>query len=212
MSITSQYEDIIRAAGGNPDELSDKTLSSLLECIADCVANGGGTSSGGGGGGGEEWRIIKTIKLTENVQNIIIDTDNDGKPFSLKKFIIWGWTQGTASGGQLRINAAVRTDSANSYFGSWIANFRGLDTSSRYWRFECSRGPVVGDHAKWYAENAAPDSGTTVQAMGATNWYHTPEDDNGNNILTATFINILSNTSTVQFAAGSEIEVWGVDA
>lgn len=165
-----------------------------------------------GGGGGEEWRIIKTIKLTENVQSIIIDTDNEGNSFSLKKFIIWGWTQGTASGGQLRINAAVRTDSANSYFGSWIANFRGLDTTKRYWRFACSRGPVVGDHAKWYSEVSAADSGVTMQASSVNNYYVTPEDDNGNDILTATFINILSNTSTVQFTAGSEIELWGVDA
>lgn len=44
MSITSQYEDIIRAAGGDPDELTDKTLSSLLACIADCVASGGASA------------------------------------------------------------------------------------------------------------------------------------------------------------------------
>ena len=163
------------------------------------------------GGGGERWRLVRTITLVENVTSIDISEDNDGNPFALKKIRIFGNTLGTASGGQLRINVANKTDDSYSILGPYN-NFKGLDTTKRWWVAESEFFGIIGGIGKWSEWNNTPDT-TRVGSVYARADLRSPKLDSGQYIQDRVeFLHIFSNTSAVEFAAGSYIELWGVDA
>lgn len=163
------------------------------------------------GSGGERWRLVRTITLGENVTAIDISEDNDGNPFALKKIRIYGHTLGTASGGQLRINVANKTDDFHSILGPYN-NFKGLDTTKRYWVAGSECVGIIGDQGKWSEWYNTPD--TTGKGVAYVNGVlRAPKLDSGQYIQDRVeFLHILSNTSGVEFASGSYIELWGVDA
>ena len=162
-------------------------------------------------GGDEKWRLVRTITLEENVTAIDISEDNDGNPFALKKIRINGYTLGTASGGQLRINVANKNDDSYSILGPYT-NFRGLDTTKRWWFAESECLGIIGDGGKWSERYNTPDS-TGIGATYERGYFRTPRIDSGRFIQDRVeFLHIFSNTSSVEFAAGSYIELWGVDA
>lgn len=55
-------------------------------------------ASGGSSGGGDAWEKIVTLTTTENMADVIISTDDNGQPFSLKKMIVQYWGTGTQDG------------------------------------------------------------------------------------------------------------------
>ena len=163
------------------------------------------------GGGGERWRLVRTITLEENVTSIDISEDNDGNPFALKKIRIYGNTLGTGSGGQLRINVANKGDDKHSILGPYF-NFRGLDTTKRYWFAESECVGIIGGKGKWSEWYNTPDT-ANVGAAYVRAGLRSPELDSGQSIQDRVeFLHIFSNTSGVEFASGSYIELWGVDA
>ena len=164
------------------------------------------------GSGGERWRLVRTITLEKNVTAIDISEDNDGNPFALKKIHIYGNTLGTASGGQLRINVANKPDDSHSILGPYN-NFRGLDaTYKRYWVAESECVGIIGGKGKWSEWYNTPDT-ASVGAAYVRSGFRTPRLDSGQFIQDRVeFLHIFSNTSGVEFAAGSYIELWGVDA
>ena len=163
------------------------------------------------GSGGERWRLVRTITLEENVTAIDISEDNDGNPFALKKIRIIGNTLGTASGGQLRINVANQTDDRYSILGPYT-NFKGLDTTKRWWVAVSEFFNIINGKGKWSDWNNTPDT-TGVSVVYAKSGFRTPMLDSGQYLQDRVeFLHIFSNTSGVEFAAGSYIELWGVDA
>lgn len=170
---------------------------------------------GGGGASEEVWRLVRSITLTEPAQAIDIDVDNDGNPFALKKIRLRGSTQGTAATGQLRVNVANQQDDRHSILGPYF-NFRGLDTTKRSWvaQAECVAfgtvlGKACGLWAEWWNTPDTSDCGQVYARAG----FRSPYLDNNAPIQDRVeYLHIFSNTSTVQFAAGSTIELWGVDA
>lgn len=163
------------------------------------------------GSGGERWRLVRTINLAENVTAIDISEDNDGNPFALKKIRIYGNTLGTSSGGQLRINVANKTDDKHSILGPYN-NFKGLDTTKRYWVAESECFGIIGGKGKWSEWYNTPDTGRVGAAYVRAD-LRSPELDSGQSIQDRVeFLHIFSNTIGVEFAAGSYIELWGVDA
>ena len=163
------------------------------------------------GSGGERWRLVRTITLEVNVTSIDISEDNDGNPFALKKIHIYGNTLGTASGGQLRINVANKSDDSYSILGPYY-NFKGLDTTKRRWVAESEFVGIIGGEGKWSEWYNIPDT-TSVGAAYVRSGFRTPKLDSEQFIQDRVeFLHIFSNTSGVEFAAGSYIELWGVDA
>lgn len=163
------------------------------------------------GSGGERWRLVRTITLEENVTSIDISEDNDGNPFALKKIRIYGYTLGTSSGGQLRINVANKTDDRYSILGPYN-NFKGLDTTKRCWFAESECFGIIGGKGKWSEWYNTPDS-AGIGAAYARGELRNPQLDSGQFIQDRVeFLHIFSNTSGVEFASGSHIELWGVDA
>ena len=163
------------------------------------------------GSGGERWRLVRTITLEENVTSIDISEDNDGNPFALKKIRIYGATLGTASGGQLRINVANNNDDRYSILGPYH-NFKGLDTIKRWWVAEAECVGIIEGKGKWSEWYNTPDT-TKVGAAYARGALRTPMLNSGQYIQDRVeFLHIFSNTSGVDLAAGSDIELWGVDA
>lgn len=161
--------------------------------------------------GGERWRLVRTITLAENVTSIDISEDNDGNPFALKKIYIYGNTLGTASGGQLRINVANNNDDRYSILGPYY-NFKGLDTIKRGWFAESECVGIIGGKGKWSEWYNVPDT-NYVSAVYARAGFRSPLLNSGQFIQDRVeFLHIFSNTSAVEFAAGSYIELWGVDA
>ena len=167
-----------------------------------------------GGGGGEEWRLVRSVTLTEDAQAIDIDADDDGNPFALKKIRLIGDTQGTAASGQLRVNIENQADDRYSILGPYY-NFKGLDTTKRCWMAQAefvSFGVRIGKQAGlWKEEHNTPDSANTG-AMFARATFRAPRLGGDYLQDRVEYLHIFSNTSTVQFAAGSTIELWGVDA
>lgn len=164
-----------------------------------------------GSSGGERWRLVRTITLAENVTSIDISEDNDGNPFALKKIRICGNTLGTASGGQLRVNVANNTDDKYSILGPYN-NFRGLDTTKRWWVAESEFVGIINGKGKWSEWYNTPDS-TKVGVAYARADFRNPLLDSGQYLQDRVeFLHIFSNTIGVEFAAGSYIELWGVDA
>lgn len=162
-------------------------------------------------GGGEKWRLVRTITLEENVTAIDISEDNNGNPFALKKIRIYGNTLGTASGGQLRINVANKTDDTYSILGPYI-NFKGLDTTKRGWVAESEFFGIINGKGNWSEWYNTPDS-THVGTVYARAGFRRPKLDSGQYLQDRVeFLRIFSNTIGVEFAAGSYIELWGVDA
>ena len=165
------------------------------------------------GSGGERWRLVRTITLEENVTAIDISEDNDGNPFALKKIRICGYTLGTSSGGQLRINVANQTDDRYSILGPYY-NFKGLDTTKRWWVAESECFGIIEGKGKWSEWYNTPDT-NKVGAAYARSELRTPMLDIGQYLHLQDRVDLLhlfSNTSGVEFAAGSYIALWGVDA
>ena len=48
---------------------------------------------GSGGGGSSQWKIIRDITITENVDRVDISTDDDGNAFSLHEIHVFSYTQ-----------------------------------------------------------------------------------------------------------------------
>ena len=162
-------------------------------------------------GGGEKWRLVRTITLEENVTAIDISEDNNGNPFALKKIRIYGNTLGTASGGQLRINVANKTDDTNSILGPYY-NFKGLDTVKRGWVAESEFFGIINGKGNWSEWYNTPDT-IGIGVAYARAGFRRPKLDSGQYIQDRVeFLHIFSNTIGVEFAAGSYIELWGVDA
>ena len=163
------------------------------------------------GSGDERWRLVRTITLEENVTAIDISEDNNGNPFALKKIRICGNTLGTASGGQLRINVANQTDDRYSILGPYY-NFKGLDTTKRWWTAESKFFNIINGKGKWSEWNNTPDT-SGLGIVYARGFFRTPMLDSGQYLQDRVeFLHIFSNTIGVEFAAGSYIELWGVDA
>lgn len=161
--------------------------------------------------GGERWRLVRTITLEENVTSIDISECNDGDHFALKKIRIYGNTLGTASGGELRVNVANGIDSKHSILGPYY-NFKGLDTTKRFWVAEFEFVCIIDGKGKWSEWYNTPDT-NAVGGVYARSTLRSPVLDSGQYIQDRVeFLHIFSNKSGVEFAAGSYIELWGVDA
>ena len=51
------------------------------------------TAPGSGGGGSSQWKIIRDLTITENVDRVDISTDDDGNAFSLHEIHVFSYTQ-----------------------------------------------------------------------------------------------------------------------
>ena len=159
--------------------------------------------------GGSELRVIKEITLTEDTYTIDVDSDSDGKPFELTELIVYGYTQGTASAGEFRINSYTNND--NMYSLLQIYYFKGLDTAKRYWmaKFE-----YLGMPGKWMSGISTPDTNTfpmqyTQRGCEARSVDNQIFKNPSEPLTKLTHIRITSNTSGNSFAAGSTIRIYG---
>lgn len=106
---------------------------------------------------------------------------------------------------------ANKTDDRYSILGPY-SNFRGLDTTKRSWVAESDCFGIIGGKGKWSEWYNTPDT-NYVGSVYARAGFRTPMLDSGQYIQDRVeFLHIFSNTSNVEFAAGSYIELWGVDA
>lgn len=158
---------------------------------------------------GGELRCIKEIILTEDTYTIDINSDSEGKPFELTELIIYGFTQGTASAGQFRINCFADND--NKYSLVAIQSFKGLDTSKRYWMVKCE---YLGYPGKWMRGYSTPDTNATEMPYlqnGCEARTHNQGivDGLGGLLTKLSHIRITSNTSGNNLAAGSMIRIYG---
>ena len=118
---------------------------------------------------------------------------------------------GTASGGQLRINVANKSDDSYSILGPYY-NFKGLDTTKRWWVAESEFFGIINGKGKWSEWYNTPDTAKNGDVYARAE-LRTPKLDSGQYIQDRVeFLHIFSNTIGVEFAAGSYIELWGVDA
>ena len=168
-------------------------------------------SGGGGSDNAENWRLVRKIILSENVQEIEITEDDNGKPFALKKIRLYGNTQGTATGGQLRVNVSKDNDDKHSILGPYYS-FRGLDTTKRMWAATAYCGGFDGSAYRWGEYYNTPDT-TSVGVQYERAPWRTPVANTGRYLSDRVeYLRIFSHTAGVEFASGSEIQLWGVDA
>ena len=126
------------------------------------------------GGGTSDWRLIKTIEITEEVASISFDSDDDGNPFEVESLLIYaGLTVKTSRNSQFIVSMNNTTDVITS-----SNNFVGTTGKSIYWETHLAglRVVVMGSSTydfKNVASNAsavrlsaaAPQKITSVKLM-----------------------------------------------
>lgn len=151
-----------------------------------------------GGGGTETWRTVVDLEISENdVARIDISVDGDGKPFSLKKFIVLfpnKWTASTA--GYLRFNDTP----------VWIAS---LFQNSGY-RMTKIIGDFSSGQLMFTAVYSTNTASSAAQFFASTN----PNGQTAYNQIEGTALTSLSiyPQGTNTLAAGTKLKLIGVDA
>ena len=86
--------------------------------------------SGSGGGGSSQWKIIRDLTITENVDRVDISTDDDGNAFSLHEIHVFSYTQSyedTATAYTFLMNGYWNADDPYIHSG-----FKSTASSSNY--------------------------------------------------------------------------------
>lgn len=106
--------------------------------------------SGSSGGNEKEWKLLKTIKITEPVAQIIIDEDDDGNPINITDMMITTPLNVVCSGeSQLNIqfnnetsmtftteNMIVGSKTKSLYYKSWYEGVRVLLSAGSTYSFD----------------------------------------------------------------------------
>lgn len=160
-------------------------------------------------GGGETWELINEVTLSEDAMAVVFDKDKSGAAFALRKFAVVGRTKGSnasnTGGGGICINVANTADDKYSIIPPIYGH-----------------GALKGDQFRsWHAaaENLA-EKGWRWYLTGADNTWKTGQITISTSLMkmsqtipkVATYIALWSRTSGSAFAAGSEIELYGVRA
>ncbi len=167
----------------------------------------------------KKYRFIKHIAIDEEVTAVDFSEDEDGNPFALTDIVLIGYTKGTGSLGQMRINCTdASTDDRYSILPP-LTSFRGLDTTARYWTISL-KYLGNGKHGYYRDEdfrglwlNKVSLVDSSFQGYGSATGTSHPKGVFKNTafeyLTEVTFLRIFSNTSGNNFAAGSYIDLWG---
>ena len=89
--------------------------------------------SGGGGGGSSQWKIIRDLTITENADRVDINTDDDGKSFSLHEIQVFSYTMSYGD------TAESFTFLMNGYWGAsdpyFSSGFKSPKSSDNYYAY-----------------------------------------------------------------------------
>lgn len=88
-------------------------------------------SGGGAGGGSSQWKIIRDLTITENADRVDINTDDDGKSFSLHEIQVFSYTMSYGDA------AESFTFLMNGYWGAsdpyFSSGFKSSASSDNYY-------------------------------------------------------------------------------
>lgn len=162
---------------------------------------------GGGGGSGENWRLVNTVTATEDVSNIIITQDSDGNPLSLKKVKVFAKVRGNSAGlsAWCRITVNNLTNDFYSGLQSTFAATAGQDYYNKS-RVDISiyAGRLMLDLRLASLNNAA--SKNTLFYINNNGCFENYPDA----VDAITSIRMWSSSAGI--GAGTEIQIYGVDA
>ena len=163
--------------------------------------------SGGGSGSAENWRLVNTVTTAEDVSDIRITQDSDGNPLSLKKVKIFVKVRGNSS----NLSAWCRV-TVNNLTGSLYSDlqntFNATEGQDYYNRaridFSVCSGRLMLDLLLRSLNNAA--SKNTLYLMANTGVFENYPD------VVDTITSIRMWSASAGIGAGTEIQVYGVDA
>lgn len=161
----------------------------------------------GGGGSGENWRLVNTVTTTEDVSNIIITQDSDGNPLSLKKVKVFSKVRGNSAG--LSAWCRLTVNNLTNYFTSDLQNTFKATAGQDYYnksRVDISiyAGRLMLDLRLASLNNAA--SKNTLFYINNNGCFENYPDA----VDAITSIRMWSSSAGI--GAGTEIQIYGVDA
>ena len=161
----------------------------------------------GGGGSGENWRLVNTVTATEDVSNITITQDSDGNPLSLKKVKVFAKVRGNSAG--LSSWCRITVNNLTNYFYSDLQNTFAATAGQDYYnksRVDISiyAGRLMLDLRLASLNNAASKNTLFyINNNGCFENYPGAVD-------AITSIRMWSSSAGI--GAGTEIQIYGVDA
>lgn len=72
------------------------------------------------GGGGKEWRLLRTVDITEEVASVTISTDEEGNSFEIESLLIYAPVSVTASGDSqiiVHLSGEMTISTTNGFIG-----------------------------------------------------------------------------------------------
>jgi hypothetical protein len=147
----------------------------------------------GASGGSAEWRLIKTIEITEDTAQITVTKDEDGNPFSLE---------------EMRIDI-LNNQAASTATG---AIYCQIQTSRRYLNdsFTTTPSPKGASFRTVFVDT--PAAILKFSANGAGNGWSTNVTSNtsgASNTKISSIVMRASASSLVAFGAGFKCTIWG---
>ena len=161
------------------------------------------------GGGGETWELINEVTLSEDAMAVVFDKDKSGAAFALRKFVVVGTTKGSdasnTDGGIICINVANTPDDHYSIVPPVPKHGALKGDKLRYWH---AAAEILAEKGwRWYltgADNTWEIGNVTIATSLMKVSRIIPK--------VATYLAVWSRTSGSAFAAGSNIELYGVRA
>ena len=162
------------------------------------------------GGGGENWRLVKSVKLTGDVTTIEFTQDSEGNAFALKKYLIIGvfkGATGNSSGGYAFLE--TKSNAVNQKIR--IAAIPDTVPAASGTRTFAINGELCGRRLKGYFTSAA-DGTSENNPYVFTFLSDRDYGANGRNTLNPIADFTISTSGSLGFGSGTYVEVWGVDA
>ena len=155
----------------------------------------------GGAGGEKQWRKVKTITIAEDVGDVNITEDDDGKTFALSEAFLY------LSNPRVVLDAALKVRFYNG--SNEIASFTQSGINQSKYDVSYLRAHFYHDGFGYCYENA---TSTTTSGYATAAVFKDNKKPTDNPQKSITRIRFLSSHGDVKLMAGATIDIWGVDA
>jgi hypothetical protein len=158
-------------------------------------------------GGGETWRLVNSVKLTEDAASIDFTKDSEGNDFALRRVhcgaIVYGGTANTAAG-SLYVSTTSNRRGQNTHIG-YASQSVPVSGGKRLFSVT---GELMGNKLRTFF-GAQADSGSELNIQGFVG-----VPDSGLTLTSWEFDSIRDihfTSNGKEYGVGTIIEVWGVD-